>query len=133
RPRHARLRRLAERRGEGGPGELDQRRGPILEGLMTAREVVELIEQNVGVPWNDQSRRDTFKVGNPDTTVKGIATTVMVTFDMLKRANAAGLNMVISHEDTYWNDPDDVKDLSTNPLYKLKTDYIVKNDMVIWR
>ena len=68
--------------------------------LMTGREVVDLIKKNVGVPWNDQSYRDTFKLGNPDSTVKGIATTVMVTFDMLKRANQAGLNMVISHEDT---------------------------------
>jgi putative NIF3 family GTP cyclohydrolase 1 type 2 len=100
---------------------------------MTAREVVELIKKNGGVPFNERSYRDTFKVGNPDTTVRGIATTMMVTFDMLKRAHAAGLNMVISHEDTYWNDRDDIKDLTDNALYKLKTDYVVKNDMVVWR
>ena len=100
---------------------------------MTAREIVDLIKKNAGMPWNERSYRDTFKGGNPDTTVKGIATTMMVTFDMLKRASAAGLNMVISHEDTYWNDRDDTKDLTENPLYKLKTDFIAKNDMVIWR
>ncbi len=100
---------------------------------MTAREVVDLIKKNVGVPWNDRSTRDTFKLGNPDTTVKGIATTVMVTFDMLKRANQAGLNMVISHEDTFWNDPDNTTDLTSNPLYKKKTDFVTQNDMVIWR
>jgi putative NIF3 family GTP cyclohydrolase 1 type 2 len=95
--------------------------------------VVELIKKNVGVPWNEQSYRDTFKVGNPDSTVKGIATTVMVTFDVLKRAHEAGLNMVIAHEDTYWSDRDDTKDLMSNALYKLKTDYVVKNDMIVWR
>jgi putative NIF3 family GTP cyclohydrolase 1 type 2 len=100
---------------------------------MTAREVVESIKQNIGIPWNENSYRDTFKLGNPDSHVKGIATTVMVTFDMLKRANEAGLNMVISHEDTFWNDRDDTKDLATIPLYKLKTEYVLKNDMVIWR
>jgi putative NIF3 family GTP cyclohydrolase 1 type 2 len=100
---------------------------------MTAREVVDLIEKNAGAPWNEQSFRDTFKAGNPDSTVKGIATTMLVTFDMLKRANAAGLNMVISHEDTWWNDRDDTKDLTANALYKLKTEYIVKNDMTVWR
>ena len=31
---------------------------------MTGREVVELIKQNVGVPWREQSYRDTFKFGN---------------------------------------------------------------------
>jgi len=100
---------------------------------MTAREVVERIKQNQGIPWNDRSTRDTFKLGNPDTTVKGIATTMMTTFDMLKRANAAGLNMVITHEDTFWNDPDNTKDLLENPLYKLKTEFAQKNDMVVWR
>lgn len=100
---------------------------------MTAREVVELIKKNHTIPWNDRSRRDTFKAGNPDVTVKGIGTTMMTTFDMLKRANAAGLNMVITHEDTFWNDPDDTKDLTENRLYKLKTEFILKNDMVVWR
>ena len=38
---------------------------------MTAREVVDLIKKNVGVPWNERSYRDTFKLGNPDSTVKG--------------------------------------------------------------
>ncbi|HKD08728.1 MAG TPA: Nif3-like dinuclear metal center hexameric protein [Bryobacteraceae bacterium] len=100
---------------------------------MTGREVVELIKKHVGVPWNEQSYRDTFKLGNPDSQVKGIATTVMVTFGMLKRANEAGLNMVISHEDTFWNDRDETKDLTSNPLYKLKTEYVLENDMIIWR
>ena len=100
---------------------------------MTAREVVDLIRKNQGVPWNERSTRDTFKVGNPDAVVKGIATTMMTTFDMLKRAHAAGLNMVITHEDTYWNDRDDTKDLTENPLYKLKTEFVLKNDMVVWR
>ena len=100
---------------------------------MTGREVVALIKANSGVTWNERSFRDTFKAGNPDSQVKGIASTMMTTFDVLKRANEAGLNMVISHEDTYWNDPDDTKDLTANPLYKAKTEYILKNDMIVWR
>jgi putative NIF3 family GTP cyclohydrolase 1 type 2 len=100
---------------------------------MTAREVVQLIEKNGGVPFNDRSYRDTFKIGNPDSTVTGIATTMMATFAMLKRAHAAGLNLVISHEVTFWNDRDDVKDLAGNPLYKLKTEFALRNGMIIWR
>jgi putative NIF3 family GTP cyclohydrolase 1 type 2 len=100
---------------------------------MTAQEVVELIKKNQGIPWNDRSTRDTFKAGNPNAVVKGIATTMMTSFSMLKRANAAGLNMVITHEDTFWNDRDDAKDLKGNALYKLKSEYILNNDMVVWR
>lgn len=100
---------------------------------MTAREVVEAIKKNQGVPWNDRSTRDAFKAGNPDTTVTGIATTFMATFDMLKRAQAAGLNMVITHEGTFWNDRDDTKELEANKLYQRKTEFIRKHGMVIWR
>jgi len=100
---------------------------------MTGREVVGLIRQNIGVPWREQTYRDTFKFGDPDATVTGIAATVMVTFGMLKRANEAGLNMVIAHEDTYWNDRDETKDLQDNPLYKLKNEYMRDNNMIIWR
>lgn len=100
---------------------------------MTAREVVEQIKKNIGIPWNDRSYRDTFKIGDPDGTVHGIATTMMTTFDVLKRAHAAGLNMVITHEDTFWNDRDDTSGLDGNPLYRLKTEYILKNGMIVWR
>src|SRR5439155_23204995 len=113
RPGYARLRRVAEDCREGGSRAMDWRGRSVLEGgLMTGREVVDLIKKNVGVPWNEQSTRDTFKVGNPDSTVKGIATTMMVTIGMLKRAQEAGLNIVISYEKTYWNDSDDTKALT---------------------
>lgn len=100
---------------------------------MTAREVVERIKKNQGIPWNDRSTRDTFKLGNPDTVVTGIATTMMTTLSVMHRAHAAGLNMVITHEDTFWNDRDDTSDLVELPLYKLKTEFARKNDMVVWR
>ncbi len=58
---------------------------------------------------------------------------MMTTFGMLKRAQAADLNMIVTHENTFWNDRDDTKDLTGNPLYKTKTDFVVKNGMVVWR
>ena len=100
---------------------------------MTGRQVVEKIKRNLGVPWREQTYRDTFKVGNPDSDVRGIATTVMVTYGMLKRANEAGLNMVIAHEDTYWNDRDETDGVLEDPLYREKTQYILDNDMIVWR
>jgi len=100
---------------------------------MTAREVVGLIKKNSGIEWNERSTRDTFKAGDPDAPIKGIATTMMSTFDMLKRANKAGLNFVITHEDTWWNDRDDTQALTSNPLYLKKAQFIKDNGMVIWR
>lgn len=100
---------------------------------MTANEVVERIRKNLGIPWNEQTYRDTFKVGDPNTEVKGIATTFMATLDLIQRAHAAGMNFVISHEPTFWNDADTVKDLADDPIYKFKVDFCTRNNMVVWR
>ena len=99
---------------------------------MTANDVIDRIKKNLGIPWNEPTR-DAFKVGNPDTEVKGIATTFMATLDLLQRAHAAGMNLVISHEPTFWNDRDIVKDFDADPTYKFKTDFCARNSMVVWR
>jgi len=99
---------------------------------MTAREAIDLVKKNVGT-WSERSRRDTFKIGDPDTVVTGIACTFMGMFDVIQRAHAAGLNLIVTHEDMFWNDPDDVSNLAGNKLYKLKTDYCKQNGMVVWR
>jgi putative NIF3 family GTP cyclohydrolase 1 type 2 len=100
---------------------------------MNAREVIDQIRKNVGVPWNERSFRDIFKAGNPDIQIKGIATTCMSTLDVLQRAHAAGANLVITHEPTYWSDSDDVKGLTRDPVYQFKSDYCLNNDLVVWR
>jgi putative NIF3 family GTP cyclohydrolase 1 type 2 len=100
---------------------------------MTARDVVDRIKKNLGLPWNEQSYRDTFKAGSPDTDVKGIATTFMATLDQLQRAHAAGMNFVVTHEPTFWSDTDAVKDLGDDSIYQFKVDFCARNNMVVWR
>ncbi len=100
---------------------------------MNAREVMDLIKKNLGIPWNERTYRDTFKIGDPDTQVTGIATTMMSTFDVIKRAQAAKLNFIISHENTFWTDREDTRTLVDNPLFKIKTDYCNKNGIIIHR
>ena len=99
---------------------------------LTARQVIERIRKNVGVPWRSQTV-DTFKAGNPDTPVTGIATTVMATFDVLQRAARSGNNLVITHEPTFYNHEDDTKDFAGDPVYAAKHAFIEKNTMVVWR
>jgi putative NIF3 family GTP cyclohydrolase 1 type 2 len=100
---------------------------------MTAGEVIDRIKANLGGPWRDATYRDTFKFGGPDTKVSGIATTVFCSFEVLQRASAAGCNMIIPHEDIYWNDRDDVGIVSGDPLYAGKVDFMRKKDMVVFR
>src|SRR5258706_7055461 len=110
--------------------------GPVSfaqSGSMTARQIVDIIKGKVGVPWDDTAYRDTFKLGDPDTRVTGVAATFMSTLDVIQKANNARLNFVITHEPTLWSDPDTLTDaVLDDPLYKLKKDFVDKNRMVIW-
>ena len=100
---------------------------------MTAGEVVDRIRKNLGVPWRATTYRDTFKSGGPDTPVTGIATTVFASFDVIQRSVAAGLNMIVPHEVTFWNDRDDVGIVSADPLYQQKADFLARHNVVIFR
>jgi putative NIF3 family GTP cyclohydrolase 1 type 2 len=100
---------------------------------MTAGEVIDRIKKHLGAPWRDTTYRDTFKFGGPDTTVTGIATTAFCSFEVVQRASAAGCNMIIPHEVTYWNDRDDVGIVSGDPLYTTKVDFMRKNNIVVFR
>ena len=101
-------------------------------GALTARQVIVRIQQHVGVPWRSQTV-DTFKAGNPDTPVKGIATTVMATLEVLQRAARAGRNLVVTHEPTFYNHLDETKDLAKDPVYAAKMSFIERNNLVVWR
>lgn len=103
------------------------------EAPMTARQVVDKIASLLGAAWNPSSYRDTFKMGDPDTPVKGVATCFMATFDVVKRAQQKGLNFVITHEPTIWNDRDSVAPVEKDALYKTKLDFVNDNKMIIWR
>ena len=100
---------------------------------MKAGEILDRIKTALDQPWRDATFRDTFKFGGPDTDVTGIATTVFVTIEVIQKAAAAGLNMIVPHEDTFWNDRDDTALVSADPLYKTKVDLMTKHNIVIFR
>ena len=103
------------------------------EKLPTAREVVAAIQEHVGVPWKTETV-DTFKAGNPETRVTGIAVTMMATLDVLQRAAARGENLVITHEPTFYNHLDRPEGMEeSDAVWKEKREFIEKNGMVVWR
>ncbi|NQT87121.1 Nif3-like dinuclear metal center hexameric protein [bacterium] len=100
--------------------------------MPTAREIVARIKQNVGCPWSEKTI-DTFKAGDPDAPVTGVATTFMATMDVLRRAHAAGLNFVITHEPTFYNHMDETQSLAGDPVLTAKQTLIGKLGLVVWR
>jgi putative NIF3 family GTP cyclohydrolase 1 type 2 len=102
---------------------------------VTAQEVIARIQAQLasqGIAWREGGR-DTFKAGRPEAAVRGIATTGMSTFDVLRRAAAAGKNLVITHEPTFYNDRDVTTTLTSDPVYLAKQRFIAEHDLVVWR
>jgi putative NIF3 family GTP cyclohydrolase 1 type 2 len=99
----------------------------------TAREIVAEIQKQVGVPWREKTV-DTFKSGNPDAPVTGIAVTMMATMDVLERASAKGLNFVITHEPTFYSHEDVPEGMpESDPVWAEKRAFIERHGMVVWR
>jgi putative NIF3 family GTP cyclohydrolase 1 type 2 len=103
------------------------------EQRITARELVAEIQKHVGVEWKKDTV-DTFKAGNPDTPVTGVAVTMMATMDVLQRASAKGLNFVITHEPTFYAHLDTPEGIPENDaVWAEKRAFIEKHGMVVWR
>jgi putative NIF3 family GTP cyclohydrolase 1 type 2 len=103
------------------------------EPQMTARQVIERIQKNVGVPWSGDTV-DTFKAGDPDTKVTGIATTFAATFDVLQRAAASGKNLIIAHEPTFYNHLDKLDEIPPGDrVLAEKRKFIEDHHMVVFR
>ncbi len=98
---------------------------------LTAGQVIDRIKTNIGIPWRAQTV-DNIIVGTPETRVKGIATTMMATLDVVQRAAAAGRNMVITHEPTFFSHQDKIDTLADDATYRFKLDFLRKHDMVVF-
>lgn len=109
---------------------------PLVKGpALTAREVVERIKADLGIPWRAETV-DTFKAGDPDSRVTGIAVTMMATFDVLQRAVAAGDNLVITHEPTVYNHLDHMEEIpekENDSVLAQKLAFIKEHNLVVWR
>ncbi|MCU1330630.1 MAG: hypothetical protein JWN34_6000 [Bryobacterales bacterium] len=99
---------------------------------LTAKDVLERIQKNVGVPWRAETV-DTIKSGSLDTPITGIATTMMATLDVCQRAAAAGRNFVITHEPTFYAHEDKTDAIKDDPVYRFKQEFLDKNKMVVFR
>jgi putative NIF3 family GTP cyclohydrolase 1 type 2 len=98
---------------------------------LTAGQVIERIKKNVGIPWRAETV-DNIIAGSPDTPVKGIAVTMMATLDVIQRSAAAGKNLVITHEPTFYMHQDKTDTLAGDATYQFKVDFIRKHGMVVF-
>lgn len=95
---------------------------------------MERIKQHVGVAWKTETV-DTFKAGDPDSPISGIAVTMMATYDVLERAAASGRNLVITHEPTFYSHLDTTAELEkqNDQVLADKQKFIKDHNLVVWR
>jgi putative NIF3 family GTP cyclohydrolase 1 type 2 len=98
---------------------------------LTAGQVIDRIKAHVGIPWRAQTV-DNIIAGTTKTPVRGIATTMMATLEVLRQANAAGRNMVITHEPTFFSHQDRTDTLTDDPTYRFKLDFLTKHEMAVF-
>jgi putative NIF3 family GTP cyclohydrolase 1 type 2 len=98
----------------------------------TAAEVMQRVIAATGAtpPANTV---DTLKAGDPNAVVTGIVTTFMDTYAVLEQAVAHGANLIITHEPTFYNHPDDQGPLAGDAVLEQKRSYIREHHLVVWR
>ena len=102
------------------------------QAAMTAADVIQRIKDRVGIPWRAQTV-DNVVAGKAETRVRGIATTMMATLDVVQRAAAAGRNLVITHEPTFYSHQDTTEPFAQDATYQFKDAFLRQHDMVVFR
>src|SRR5678816_4440091 len=88
---------------------------------LTARQILDRIKAEMGVPWAGETV-DTFKDGDPDTPVTGVAVTMMA-------------NLVITHEPTFFSHLDQLEGLekANDAVTAAKRAFIRDHKIVVLR
>ncbi len=101
---------------------------------LTAQQAVDRITSNLGGRWAGDGT-DSFKDGDPNTPVTGVAVTMMATMDVLQRAAAGGMNLIITHEPTFYSHADRLTALEQehDAVTAEKRAFIREHHLVVWR
>jgi len=99
---------------------------------LSARQIITQMQQHLTCTWS-QETVDTFKSGNPDDVVTGVAVSMFANMETLRQAVAKNCNLIIVHEPTFYNHLDKTDWLENNPVYREKLAYIQKHKLIIFR
>lgn len=110
--------------------------GILLAGLHknipTIQDVINLIMEEIpGAPW--EPTVDTVKSGDVTQPVRAVLTTFLATQRTIDYAARHGVNLIITHEPTYYNHLDETSWLENNPVYQKKRKTLEDNGIVVWR
>lgn len=76
---------------------------------------------------------DTVKSGDPSAALTGIGTTFMATIPVIRQAIDQNVNLLITHEPTYYNHHDETAWLEEDQVYQFKRNLLEEHGIVVWR
>nr|WP_324617830.1 Nif3-like dinuclear metal center hexameric protein [Cohnella cholangitidis] len=98
---------------------------------ITIQDVIDALTAPVGAIKNSVDR---LIAGNPTTVVTGIAVAFMATRQVLEKAHRSGINLIITHEGTFYSHFDSTETLLANePVYVAKKQFIDRSGLAIYR
>ncbi|MDE2956813.1 MAG: Nif3-like dinuclear metal center hexameric protein [Bacteroidota bacterium] len=104
----------------------------LVKSNRTVQDVIDMIIAEVpGAPW--EPTVDTVKSGDPSQPVTGVITTFLATQAIVNLAAQHRINLVISHEPTYYNHLDETDWLADDPVYRTKRQVLEDHNIVVWR
>jgi putative NIF3 family GTP cyclohydrolase 1 type 2 len=98
----------------------------------TPADVVALIKKQVTCNWSNKTV-DTFKAGDPNSRLSGIAVCMFADMQTLKAAVKNNCNFIITHEPVFYNHTDETSAYTSDPVYQQKAKFIQDNKLVIFR
>jgi len=97
--------------------------------VITAFQLISRILEKSGAANRPQTV-DHVSAGDPTTQITGIATMGIASLDCLKRAAAAGRNLILTYDPAFWSSNDSLDRLESNSLFLEKRDFIRAHNLV---
>jgi putative NIF3 family GTP cyclohydrolase 1 type 2 len=76
---------------------------------------------------------DTVKCGDPGQELRGVVVTFMATWVSLRQAAETGVNLLITHEPSFYNHLDETEWLEGDAVYEAKKAFLAEHGIVLWR
>ena len=104
----------------------------MAHSAMTIQDVIDMIVARVPrAPW--EPTVDTIKSGDPSQPVTGVITTFLATQSIVNLAAQNRMNLIITHEPTFYNHLDETQWLADDPVFEAKRRVLVDHNIVVWR
>ena len=101
---------------------------------MTIQDVInKIIAYHPSLGELEAGTCDTIKIGNPSAECTGVASAIYPSPDVIRKAKAAGCNLLVVHEPSFYAHMDPLDWLEGNRVFEAKKEMLLENGMVVFR